>query len=135
MPTPTPSTRPERGASLIEVMVALVVLAVGILAVGRLFPLGSQNQLQSRLTSTASYYARQKAEDLRTLAGSHADLAEGRHPAGIATEALGDGGQWRRFYEIEFLPPPLASVRRIVVTVNWTYMGTRTVRDTIYLRK
>lgn len=131
---PTPGST-ERGASLIEVMLALVVLAVGILAVARLFPLGSQNQLQSRMTATASYFARQKSEALRALPGAHSDLASGRHPAGTATESLGDGGQWQRYYEVATMPSPLQSVRRIVVTVNWNYLGARTVRDTIYLRR
>ena len=131
----TPSPHAERGASLVEVMVALVVLAVGILAVGRLFPAGSQSQMQSRMTTTAAYYARQKAEYLRTLPGSHADMAVGRHPAGTATEDLGDNGSWHRYYDVATLPAPLTSVRRIVVTVNWTWQGTKTVRDTIYLRR
>jgi len=135
MPTPPLARSTERGASLVEVMVALVVLAVGILAVARLFPAGSQSQLQSRMTSNASYFARQKSEYLRTLPGSHADLGAGRHPAGSATEDLGDGGQWHRFYDVASLPAPLTSVRRIVVTVNWTWQGTKTVRDTIYLRR
>ena len=130
-------TRPseERGASLIEVMVALILLSIGILAVARLFPAGSHAELQSRMTSTASYYAQQKGEELMGLSSADPGFSVGRHPAGTATEALGTSGQWKRYYDISLLPAPLSSVRRVVVVVSWTYVGTHSVNDTLYLRR
>jgi Tfp pilus assembly protein PilV len=136
-----PSRRPpldlrsERGALLIEVMVALVFLAIGILAIGRLFPAGSRSQLQSRMTSTANFFVQQKAEELMTLTAADPGMTAGRHPAGSATEALGSGGAWQRFYQVDLLAAPLSSVRRITINVSWNFQGARSVVDTIYVRR
>jgi Tfp pilus assembly protein PilV len=55
----TNSRSSERGTTLAELMIALLVLSLGILAMGQLFPAGSRNQLQARMTTTASYYAQE----------------------------------------------------------------------------
>jgi len=138
MPRPARRTRidrrSERGFLLIELMVALVFLAIGILAIGRLFPAGSRSQLQSRMTSTGNFYLQQKAEELMTLTAADPALTAGRHPAGAATEALGSGGAWKRFYQVDQLAAPLNTVRRITINVSWSFQGTRSVVDTIYVR-
>jgi Tfp pilus assembly protein PilV len=125
----------ERGALLIELMIALVFLAIGILALGRLFPAGSRSQLSSRMASTANFYVQQKAEELMGLTAADPGMTAGRHPAGTATESLGSGGAWKRFYTVDVLAAPLSNVRRIAINVSWTFQGTRAVVDTIYLRR
>ncbi|MFM8558530.1 MAG: prepilin-type N-terminal cleavage/methylation domain-containing protein, partial [bacterium] len=60
---PTVSTPShERGMSLVELMVALIVLSVGLLAVGRLFPTGARSQEQDHLLVSATYYVQEKVE-------------------------------------------------------------------------
>lgn len=132
--TPTPS-RADRGMTLVELMIALVVLSIGVLAIGQLFPSGSRSQLQSRMASNANYYLQQKAEELNGLSAADPGMTAGRHPAGTAFDTLGSAKQWRRFYQVDILPAPLSSVRRIAITVSWTYMGTRSIADTIYQRR
>jgi prepilin-type N-terminal cleavage/methylation domain-containing protein len=125
----------ERGTSLIELMIALVVLALGILAVGQLFPAGSRSQLQDRMMSSGSNYAQEQLETLRGLSWSDAALSVGRHPAGTATEALGPTGQWHRYYEVSQLASPLDNLKKVAVTVNWTFMGARKATAVTYLRR
>lgn len=129
------STDRERGMSLIELMVALVVLTLGVLAFGGMFPAGSRSQLQDTMRSSAVYYVQQKAEDLQGLSFSDPNLSSGRHPAGTATEDLGSGGQWHRFYQVDVMASPFDNLRRVSVTVNWTFMGARSITDTIYVRR
>jgi Tfp pilus assembly protein PilV len=126
---------PDRGASMVELMVALVVLALGILAVGQLFPAGSQSQVRGKLMTSANLYAQQKIEQLRPLSFNDAALDIGRHPAGIATESLGDHGTWQRFYNVEQMAQPLQDMKKITVTVTWTYSGSRTATATTYVRR
>jgi hypothetical protein len=132
---PAASVRDARGASLVELMIALVVLSLGILAVGQLFPAGTRGQLQDRMLTTGSYYAQEKIEQLGRLTWSDPGLTLGRHPAGTATEDLGASGQWHRFYVVSSLPAPLDNLKKVTVTVNWTYLGARSVTATTYLRR
>ncbi len=125
----------ERGASLIELMIALVVLSLGILAVAQLFPAGARGQVSDRMMTSGSYYAQEKIEELQRLAWSDPALTDGRHPPGTATEALGTTGKWRRHYDISTLPAPLDNLKRVTVTVAWTFMGARNVQSTTYLRR
>lgn len=125
----------ERGASLIELMIALVVLSLGILAVAQLFPAGARAQLGDRLSTEAGNYAQEKLEELNRLAWSDPALTEGRHPPGTATEALGTSGKWRRFYVVSTMPAPLDNLKKVTVTVGWTFMGDRNVQSTTYLRR
>ena len=132
---PQSDARRDRGMSLVELLIALIVLAVGVLAVAGLFPAATHSQLQSRIRTTASYYAQQKVEDLEGLSFSDTALTAGRHPGGIATEALGASSEWRRYYQVTNLASPMDNLKRVTVNVSWTYRGTQSVIDTTYVRK
>jgi type II secretory pathway pseudopilin PulG len=132
---PVPTRHAERGASLIELMIALVVLALGILAVARLFPAGTRSQVSDKMMTSANYYAQEKIEILNHLQWSDAQLTDGRHPAGTAIEPCGTSGRWQRYYEISSLTAPLDNLKKVTVTVTWTFLGTRQVQSTTYLRR
>ncbi len=132
---PRMAPRAERGASLVELMIALVVLSVGILAVAQMFPAGARSQLQDRLTTAGSYYAQEKLEAFNRVSWSDPMLTTGRHPAGTATEDLGTSGKWHRYYEVSTLPAPLQDLKKVTVTVTWDFMGARSVQATTYLRR
>jgi Tfp pilus assembly protein PilV len=120
---------------MVELMIALVVLALGILAVSRLFPAGTRSQLQSRMLTSANFYAQQKLEDLGRLAWNDPALTDGRHPAGTVNEQLGTSGQWARYYNVTTMTSPLDNLKKVTVTVSWTFMGARQVQTTTYLRR
>ena len=124
----------ERGATLVELMVALVVLALGVLAVAQLFPAGSRSQLRSRMLSTANYYAQDTIEQTERLTWADPGLAPGRHPSGTP-EALGTTGAWHRYYDVDDMAAPLDYLRRVTVTVTWTAMRPETVTAVTYVRR
>jgi prepilin-type N-terminal cleavage/methylation domain-containing protein len=126
----------ERGMSLVELLVALVVLAIGILAVGGMFPAGARSQAQDRLLISANYYAQEKVEALTGLSWADASLLDGRHPAGTAFDTLGTG-QWQRFYQVTTLTGTLQNLKKVDVTVNYSGAGQaqRAVTATTYLRR
>lgn len=134
MKSSSPAPRSQRGMTLIELMVAMVVLTLGVLAVGRMFPAGSRAQLQDRMMTAGNNYAQQQIEQLQGLTWSDPAASLGRHPAS-GDVALGAGGQWHRFYQVDLLAAPLDNLKRVTVTVNWTFMGARSVTATTYLRR
>lgn len=126
----------ERGLSLIELLVTLIILAVGILAVGQIFPSGARSQQQDRLLTGANYWAQDKVELLSRKRWSDADLSDGRHPAGTATESL-ENGQWQRFYTVNTMTGALINLKKITVTVNYRGAGitSRSISTTTYVRR
>lgn len=115
---------------------ALVLLAIGLLAVNQLFPAGSRAQTRDRLTAAASAYAQQKIEQVTTYSWADTGLAIGRHPPGTDAEALGDLGTIRRFYTVDTMPIPLDNLRKITVETYWRSLGdTLRVRTVTYVRR
>jgi len=130
-----PRGRAERGMTLVEVLIAILVLTTGILAVGRLIPAATRGQMSDRMMTQGNAYAQQKVEDLQTLTWSDPLIADGRHPAGTTNEPLGSNGQWERHYDVTTLAAPLDNLRKVVVTVTWDYQGPHTVAATTYVRR
>ncbi|MBI5170068.1 MAG: prepilin-type N-terminal cleavage/methylation domain-containing protein [Candidatus Eisenbacteria bacterium] len=124
----------ERGFSLLELMVALIVLSIGVLAVARLFPAGTHGQTQDKLQSTANYLAQEELERLGALAFDDAQLSIGRHPAGSATQACGPNDRWSRWYEVAAVPPPLDDLKKVTLHVTWNNAGGRSIVLSTYVR-
>lgn len=127
----------ERGMSLVEVLVALIIMSVGILAVARLFPAGTRAQEQDHLVTAANGYAQESIEQLTGRSWSDSLLTAGRHPSGNATVSLGNGN-WRRFYTVTVMNSPLDNLKRVDVTVTFTGAGRTTpgsVVTTTYVRR
>lgn len=124
-----------RGFSLLELMVALIVLSIGVMAVARLFPAGVRGQTQNRMQATANYLAGAEIERVSGLDWADAGIALGRHPAGDAMEACGSNDHWSRWYVVEAVAPPLEDLKRVTVHVTWPQAGGRSVVLATYVRQ
>ncbi len=56
----------KKGFTLIEILVALVILALGLVIVFNLFPLGLQSLAYSRKLNEVSFLAQKKLEEVKT---------------------------------------------------------------------
>jgi prepilin-type N-terminal cleavage/methylation domain-containing protein len=126
----------EQGMSLVELCIALMVLAIGILAVARIFPAGARAQAQDQILMRANYFAQEKVEALTGLSWSDAAMFDGRHPAGTDFDTLGSG-QWLRCYQVTTMTGSLDNLKRVDVTVNYSGAGQtpRSLTATTYVRR
>jgi prepilin-type N-terminal cleavage/methylation domain-containing protein len=69
----------QRGASLVEIMVALVIFGIGVTMAIRNLPEGNAKTTRSRNMSIAVNLAQEKLEDLMALPFTDADLTAGTH--------------------------------------------------------
>jgi type II secretory pathway pseudopilin PulG len=127
--------RSERGITLVEVLIAVLVMTTGMLALGRLIPAATRGQHSDKMLTQANAYAQQKVESLQTLTWSDLLLADGRHPPGIASDSLGLTGAWQRHHEVTTLAAPLDNLKRVTVTVDWNFQGLHSVTGTTYLTR
>lgn len=101
----------QQGMTLVEVLVAAVLISLGLVAVAATFPVATSGVETGRQESTAAFLAEQQVEKLRTNAIANF--------AGVAstTEAYGSiaGGQnYRRVTTVTVLT---ASLKQIQVSV------------------
>jgi hypothetical protein len=95
--------RRRRGTSLVEILVALVVLVIGIFSLVRLFPIGFGTILYGEGVTRGNALARAELERVRAAAGNMADGVVPIDPeTGRVDVTLQKG--------IEFLPYPYPSV-------------------------
>ncbi len=134
----------ERGVTLIEVMLALMVLSIGALALVRLTVSGAQGTGVSTHMTHATILARSKLDELVRLPSTDAAISEGDHtepgdknlgptgtpykPNGDPTGNFGDQDGWyARTWTVVDQDLNSTTVgndyRSIVVTVTW-YDGT-----------
>ena len=129
--TRTSRVEDQQGVSLIELMVALVVISVGVLAVFQLFPNGMRSQSNDLMFSKGTHLAQQQLERVSGLAYGDIDLMLGTHPAG-SPESLTGGFQ--RSYVVAMLPEPLENVKKVDVTVTWSG-GLKSTHAISYVRR
>jgi Tfp pilus assembly protein PilV len=120
----------EAGATLVELMVAVSILAVGILAVALLFPIGAREHVDDRLRTKASFFVQEKLERLREAPWNSTDLSVGSH----GPETLGENGNMVRTYLVAAMPPPLENLKKVTMIVTWRD-ATDTVKAVTYYRR
>lgn len=102
----------SKGFTLIEVLVGLVILAVGLLAIAGMQITSVKGNHFSGAITQASILAQDRLEALRNLPFGHGDLSAGIHDEGILP-----GTSFRRQYTVAVVPG--TSMLQITVTVTW----------------
>jgi len=108
----------NQGFTLIEVLIAMAVFSIGILAVGTLILSTTRNNTNGNLMTQATMLARAKIEEVKRESDT------GVLPVGTETETDIDlqgnpGGIYTRVCGIS----SVGSARQIQVTVSWTRQG------------
>lgn len=113
-----PAMSKEAGYTLIEVIIAMAILSIGLLAVGYMqITAINSNTTGSRITEGTTV-ALGKMEELITLRYTHADLAAGNHPDPNSNDHPGFSQTWDVVDN-----SPVANAKRITVTVRWAEIG------------
>jgi prepilin-type N-terminal cleavage/methylation domain-containing protein len=120
-----------KGFTLIEFMVALLILIVGIFGMGSLQVTAIQGNLASRNLTTANVLAERKMEEFQNTAKSDfaglalmTNHADPNNP--LNSDGLGGNGNtgrmFNRYWTIETYTGS-ANMKRIIVTVTWPERG------------
>jgi type IV pilus assembly protein PilV len=102
----------KKGFTLIEVLVGLVILAIGLLAIAGMQITSVKGNFFSSNLTQASVLAQDRLELLRSLAWGHADLTGGTHNEGTIPNTI-----FTREYTVAVIPG--TTMLDITVTARW----------------
>lgn len=122
--------------SLVELLIALIVLSISLIGLARVFPMGARAQAQDQLLMKSNYYAQEQLETLTGRTWSDPLLTDGRHPAGTACDTL-VGGQILRYYNVTSMTGDLDNLKKVDVTVTYHGAGqqARSITATTFVRR
>lgn len=106
-----PAPRGAAGFSLVEVLFALTILSIGLMALAGLIPFSTSKVSSSRSLTNASTAGEARLEDLKAGGYNGADLAAGTHHD--------TQGRYTRTWVVQDNVPVTGS-KRIDLTVSWT---------------
>jgi prepilin-type N-terminal cleavage/methylation domain-containing protein len=108
----------ERGFSLIEIIVTLVVLSIAVIGVLSVFTTGTSRSADPLILNQAAALAQEKMDEAIALRKSGGFAAVGA--AGGAFPAPFDAYNWARVVDCDptFVPCP-AQYQRVTITVSW----------------
>lgn len=109
-PVTSGKRRGERGFSLIEMMVAITVLGVGLLALAGLFPIAMNKVTKGDMESRATFYAQGKLEELKSVSWDQLIAL-------VATDVVDTRFQ-RTWTILENVPA--VGMKSVEVVVNWS---------------
>jgi type IV pilus modification protein PilV len=101
-----------KGFTLIEVLIGLVILAVGILGVASMQIASVNGNIFSNNLTQAAILAQDKLEHLKYLSYSHSDLRSGEYNEGVIPGTI-----FAREYHVS--EDTGNSIKTITVTVQW----------------
>jgi prepilin-type N-terminal cleavage/methylation domain-containing protein len=114
-----------RGFTLLEVLLAVLILAGAIVGTAALLTAGITQEYVARRTTTAAALAQQEIERVRDL--PFGDIAS----SGPETVTV-DGQAYQISREVTLLGSP-ESMKRVRVVVTWTHMGARSYQTEVIL--
>lgn len=123
----------DRGFTLVEVMVALTVLSIGLLAVAQMMPRATRGMNFSKKVSSGTFAADQVLENLRTLAAGDAGLTAGNHPASGYTVLAAEPTLSYRYF-VSDLTGSMSGVKKVTVTAKWINSRAESLQAVSYVR-
>jgi len=108
----------QSGYTLIEILIAITIFAIGMLAVANMQILGIKGNATARVVTGASAWASDRIERIISLPYDHADLAPGGHPA-ITPDPQ---GRYTLSWQVTE-NTPINNVKMIAVTIAWQDRG------------
>ena len=112
----------QQGWTLIEVLVAVVILTVGLLAVGTMQISAIRGNFMGGNTSIALTLASQKMEDLINRDYNDPELNAGTHQEQVSDSGVTGAGFYQRTWEVtdsSTLSGDWPTMKEIVVRVSW----------------
>ncbi|MBN2032302.1 MAG: prepilin-type N-terminal cleavage/methylation domain-containing protein [Deltaproteobacteria bacterium] len=114
------STRNQEGWTLIEILVAVVILTVGLLGVGTMQISAIRGNFMGGNTSIALTLASQKMEDLLNRDFDDDVLAAEEHEENVDDSGvISAEGFYHRTWNIEDTADPWPTMKEITVIVSW----------------
>ena len=115
-------SKSDNGFSLIELLIAMSVMALGMLAAASMQYSAVRNNTTGNTSTQATMLAKATLEMLKNQDIDSTALAVGDYVDSTKVDANGNpGGIYNRNWRID---PLGTSARRIIVTVEWTKFGT-----------
>ena len=111
----------NNGFSLIEVLIAMAIFSIGILAVANMQLWNVKNNTTGNITTLATLLARDQMEQLKNVADV-TTLASGADPNNPVDENGNAGGIFTRSWVVTN-PLGGSAARQLQVTVSWTKGG------------
>ena len=113
--------RQRRGISLVEVMLAVLILVIAVIGVSSSFVSGRRFVVSQRQYQVAAQIASQRFEELKTL--GYDNIEEGEDEEEISFE----GQTYLRQTQIEMTEEPSAEVpkpcKKVTVIIEWSLYG------------
>jgi type IV pilus assembly protein PilV len=110
----------KEGFTIIEVLIGLVILAIGMLAIAVLQTTSVRGNYFSSNLMQASYVAQDRLELLKNVSYTDAALGAGEHPDGSTRVPDIPGGMvFNRSYTVTAVNDPYGDYLRIDYTVAW----------------
>jgi type IV pilus assembly protein PilV len=117
-------TRNNRGFTLIEILIAVAIFSIGILAVAKLQLWNVKNNTTGNITTMATMLGRAQIEELKgnDVSDSELDIGHYEDPNNPIDADGNPGGIFNRSWDVS---DPLGgnSTRRIDVIVSWNRQG------------
>jgi type IV pilus assembly protein PilV len=113
----------KKGFSLIEVLVGLVLLAIGLLAIAGMQITSVRGNFFSSNITQASILAQDRMETLRNLAYGDAALTVGNHNDGLIAGTI-----FTRDYDVSLIPA--TTMLSITARVRWRDTSDRSISFT-----
>ncbi len=126
----------KKGFTIVEMLVAITIMAIGLLSLAVLFPAGLRAAMVTRMNTQAMEYCQQKVEELRVVSFSDPfdQLTAGTH--GPDSLPMDDTENvFVRTYEVS-VDYPVTDMKKIEVSTTWTIRGNVYTRNiTTYLAR
>ncbi|MFO8061727.1 MAG: type II secretion system protein [bacterium] len=107
----------KRGFTLVEMLVAITILAIGLLGLGVLFPMGMRSAMLAKQNTQAMEYAQQKIEYLRMMDFNNISLDAGSHgPDSLPMDNTDNVFAVSYTVTADY---PVTDMKKIAVSVSW----------------